>query len=763
MPNATRLIPPALCLSVLFLAGCAYYNTFYNAKAAYADGLKLVESNNAASAKPRFEAAIKKSAAVIKNYSRSQWVDDALFLVGECYYQLGEYPKAIVKFENLEAAFPNSSFRDDARFYRALALINDQEYAKGIGLLRNIKDQSRRLKQDAAFELAATVYRQADYAAAVASFQEFQNEFPRSRHDRELRGLLADAYFHLGRYPEAVAAYCRHRSLAPHSHERVPDDLSIAECYLLGNFPDSALRLMQKQSVDRYPEYSDRIYLLTGKALLVLERKPEAYTALSKVKAGAASAEANFLIGRSYEQDTNFNQAYAYYDTARTRDPSSTFGKQANSRHLLIDRLLKGLRGEGDTAQSKFLLAEVYHMNLQQDSLALVQYQIVADSFPKSGFAPKSLYAVAWIKQNDSKLADSITAWQAVIQRYPKTVYAQEARKALGQALLPNEEIEQPPDVKAESLRARLLRDSLAARKAREDSLARLAQAPVVDTLKPELESSGRGERSRDRRSGREHGPVRPVPESLLANPHAPLLPDTTNKQVVGPLPTPKPPEPETGAGRALSPPIPPPKPGPITLPPVKTETIAEPPPATPSPQISPAPEPETIAKAPPNPDTGLRPPAKPETVAKAVPPPRPETTAKPVPPPKQAAQGGQPETGPGKSFFPDTGMGAVFFGHDLARIDSEDTSMLRANVEYLKARPGLEVVLVGFCDSVGEPEYNLLLGLRRAQAVRRRLVAQGIDASRISVRSYGSEWAFGTEPDFIWQDRRCEFWTRTK
>jgi peptidoglycan-associated lipoprotein len=195
----------------------------------------------------------------------------------------------------------------------------------------------------------------------------------------------------------------------------------------------------------------------------------------------------------------------------------------------------------------------------------------------------------------------------------------------------------------------------------------------------------------------------------------------------------------------------------------VKTETIAEPPPATPSPQISPAPEPETIAKAPPNPDTGLRPPAKPETVAKAVPPPRPETTAKPVPPPKQAAQGGQPETGPGKSFFPDTGMGAVFFGHDLARIDSEDTSMLRANVEYLKARPGLEVVLVGFCDSVGEPEYNLLLGLRRAQAVRRRLVAQSIDASRISVRSYGSEWAFGTEPDFIWQDRRCEFWTRTK
>jgi peptidoglycan-associated lipoprotein len=88
---------------------------------------------------------------------------------------------------------------------------------------------------------------------------------------------------------------------------------------------------------------------------------------------------------------------------------------------------------------------------------------------------------------------------------------------------------------------------------------------------------------------------------------------------------------------------------------------------------------------------------------------------------------------------------------------------MLRANIEYLKSHPGLEIMLVGYCDSVGESEYNLLLGLRRAQAVRRRLVAQGIDTSRITVYSYGSEWACGTEPDFMWQDRRCEFWTRTK
>ena len=107
--------------------------------------------------------------------------------------------------------------------------------------------------------------------------------------------------------------------------------------------------------------------------------------------------------------------------------------------------------------------------------------------------------------------------------------------------------------------------------------------------------------------------------------------------------------------------------------------------------------------------------------------------------------------------------MGAVFFGHDSIRIRDEDTAMLRANVEYLKNRPELELTLVGWCDSSGESPYNLALGLRRAQAVRGWLIKHGIDAARISVHSYGSEWADETEPDSMWLDRRCEFWTRRK
>ena len=280
---------------VLLATSCAYYNTYYNARSSYDDGVKLVGTSGAASAKPKFESAIKKSASVIKNYPTSRWVDDALFLVGECYYQLGEYPKAIVKFENLEAAFPQSPFLDDAQFYRARSLIGDRQYAKGIGLLKTLRDSSRQFRQDAAFELAATNYRQGDYAAAVTALTAFDAEYPRSSHTRDMRLMLADSYFRLGRYrQEAAAAFNLHRRLATHSRDKLPDDLSVADCYLLGNCPDSALALMQKQPVDRFPEHADRVNLITGKALLALGRKADGRTALSKVKTGAFSAGSEF-------------------------------------------------------------------------------------------------------------------------------------------------------------------------------------------------------------------------------------------------------------------------------------------------------------------------------------------------------------------------------------------------------------------------------------------------------------------------------------
>jgi peptidoglycan-associated lipoprotein len=79
-------------------------------------------------------------------------------------------------------------------------------------------------------------------------------------------------------------------------------------------------------------------------------------------------------------------------------------------------------------------------------------------------------------------------------------------------------------------------------------------------------------------------------------------------------------------------------------------------------------------------------------------------------------------------------------FGYDDWIIPGEARPILEGNARWLQAHPDVQVVLEGHCDERGTNEYNLALGERRAEAVKRVLVALGIDESRLSIVSYGEE-----------------------
>jgi peptidoglycan-associated lipoprotein len=84
-----------------------------------------------------------------------------------------------------------------------------------------------------------------------------------------------------------------------------------------------------------------------------------------------------------------------------------------------------------------------------------------------------------------------------------------------------------------------------------------------------------------------------------------------------------------------------------------------------------------------------------------------------------------------------------VFFGFNQDELSPEARKTLDANIQWLKANPGVRITVAGYCDDRGTDAYNLALGDRRARAVRAYLVAGGIDPTRISTTSYGKERPF--------------------
>jgi peptidoglycan-associated lipoprotein len=167
----------------------------------------------------------------------------------------------------------------------------------------------------------------------------------------------------------------------------------------------------------------------------------------------------------------------------------------------------------------------------------------------------------------------------------------------------------------------------------------------------------------------------------------------------------------------------------------------------TPPPPVAAPPPPATTESAPPAPTPE---PAAPPMVAAAPPPgaAQPEPTGRPAP----------------QEFTSISELKPVYFDFDKADIGPAQTAVLGENLRWLKSND-LLVLVEGHADERGTNEYNLVLGERRAKAVRDYLVSQGVEADRVNSVSYGEERPVCTEQteECSKQNRRAEFLVRTK
>jgi peptidoglycan-associated lipoprotein len=85
-------------------------------------------------------------------------------------------------------------------------------------------------------------------------------------------------------------------------------------------------------------------------------------------------------------------------------------------------------------------------------------------------------------------------------------------------------------------------------------------------------------------------------------------------------------------------------------------------------------------------------------------------------------------------------GLQTIHFGYDSYTLDEANKTQLNANAQILKDKPSIKIQVEGHCDARGGIQYNLALGEKRANAVKKFLMDKGIATDRISVISFGKE-----------------------
>lgn len=101
----------------------------------------------------------------------------------------------------------------------------------------------------------------------------------------------------------------------------------------------------------------------------------------------------------------------------------------------------------------------------------------------------------------------------------------------------------------------------------------------------------------------------------------------------------------------------------------------------------------------------------------------------------------------------------SAFFDFDKSAVKDADKPAVQAHGQYLATHADRKVVVEGNADERGSSEYNLALGNRRAESVKKMLVVSGAKASQISTASFGEEKPRATgHNEAAWsQNRRAD------
>ena len=114
----------------------------------------------------------------------------------------------------------------------------------------------------------------------------------------------------------------------------------------------------------------------------------------------------------------------------------------------------------------------------------------------------------------------------------------------------------------------------------------------------------------------------------------------------------------------------------------------------------------------------------------------------------KASAQGAAP-----------AGVNVVYFDYDSFTLKPEARAVLERNAAHLQSNKQFKVQLEGHTDDRGGREYNLALGQKRAETVRRALTLLGVSDAQVEAVSFGKEKpaASGADDAAYAKNRRVE------
>ncbi|MEO6097331.1 MAG: tetratricopeptide repeat protein [Fibrobacteria bacterium] len=440
------------------MSGCVYFNTYYNAQKAYDQAARLhekrIDKNPEDSVlvspeeKIKLDRCITKSSKVLELFpEKKKYQPKALFLIGESYMALGEYSKAILKYEELARFYPGAKEIPTADFHHAKCLFLNGQYLVARPALEKVMNTSSNedFRREAMEYLAKLELQNNSPIAALELYEKLIREQAKTPEAR------ANAHFEAAKLAFGLKLWDRARGHAVDKDiKELPNKLQYrcqmlaAEClYRLGRVQEGIDELQAMKKNRLYYSLVPEIDLQLAQGWFLINQPVKAVELLTGVPKlapkTAYSAEAFYRLGDHELRDLkNEKQAKVYFDSATAAGAAFEYAILAAERSAALGRLAELRKPADSTAKEShyrdFMIAELFLFRLETVDSALGHLdRIVQDPRQDSSHSMRAAYARAFIQEEfkqSKPVSDSL--YRFVLEKYPNTEYAKQAERNLG-------------------------------------------------------------------------------------------------------------------------------------------------------------------------------------------------------------------------------------------------------------------------------------------------------------------------------------------
>ena len=428
-----------LCL-LLFLKGCAYFNTFYNAEEHFetAERIRIENLGNQIPSRAiqEYAKAIEKSDKVLLEFSDSRYVTQAKLLKGKSHFFRREYDSAVAIFNQLKEE-DESYYQQRAKYWLALCKWRDLRPQPAINdlneLILEIDDKNF---LSMIYLSLGEIYLGID--DTVNAYENF-NSGAMISSNRNLREQvyyqIAEISFNQNDYDKALESYKRVLSNTI-SIARIQDsNLKIVQIYrLTGDLERSASKIQEliiNEDFDSIKSDLDleltKIELSRGKIDFAIENLDRIGQDYPNTK---TAIEAYYLLSDIYLSSSyiDYEKAKFFMNEAMKQNSNSSFKILIGRKREDVEKLIKldASLAEielSEKAENLFMSGQILAFNLANYKEAKEYFENIVNNYSKSDYLQQSIFALYVI--NEKLLNDESIAYKnRILKEFPNSDFA---------------------------------------------------------------------------------------------------------------------------------------------------------------------------------------------------------------------------------------------------------------------------------------------------------------------------------------------------